>query len=441
MTEVDNEYLISEDEFLPVISKSGQDFFRLPFLAFRQPPAEWVKRCYALLSEKAHDLETFLDEYNARNNRRYSYLRELFAALKWFGSCAFTQKHILIRFDKYALDLPEEVRSRFLDHSRSTLDYLNEILELLLHQLYDEANRLGMPLPEDAVEEEISGHDPYEKKVLPYNVGDERQSDPKNIIAEVVTLYKNLAGGLRKVNVVRGADIDSIRAQTVYELDETRTRQFESQLHNIQSRYDSYIKGTSMEANHPALAQVRGFTSIAFHLFELATMLVHFYERHLDDLRGERITERISALLPADRLLEVLNNYIRYYGIRFFLEGERHADRIIEDFIHIKSVEIIPPKDFSLHARPLSLVARIAMHYNTPLEIEIDGHACNAGSIMQMILLAGNNPRPKKITFRGEERALRDLEDLFRIRCLEKGKREEIPPSLGYLLADDPIKE
>lgn len=424
---------MSEREFVSLLNPIAADFFKLTYLLKEKQPHEWAKRCYSSLSEKAHNLESYLDEYNARNNRTFSFIRELFAALKWFGTSAFIQKHILIRFPNYAIDGTEDDKQEFLGDSQKTLTFLHDSIRALIENLYEESKNLQLQIPNEPLDE-ITAYDPYERRLLPHTIGGDISSDPKNIIAEVATLYRTLAGKFRKIKISKDLDIESIKTQTLYDFDETKTRHFESQIHNIQSKYDTYIKSTSLESKHPELAYFRGYTSVSLHLFEMATILVHFYERHMNDIGPEKIEERILGVISQEELLHVLNGYVRYWGVKFFLEGESFADRIIEKFVEIQTVHITPLSDFALHARPLSLIAKIALYYKSPLEIEIDGRCCNASSIMQMILLAGNNPRPRKITFRGEERALRDIKDLFDIGCLEGGNVQDVPPHLNYLL-------
>jgi len=439
MKELKNGNVISEKHFIPLLDEVASDFLELSFLIEQQPINEWAKRYYALLSEKAHDLESFLDEYHARNNQDFIFITELFASLKWFGLSGFIQKHILIRFGNYGLDLPENVINEFLTESRKSLVYINESILSILSHVHKEATRIGLTHPKSSGIK-MTGFDSFERMYLPHTVGDEKTSDPNSIIAELATRYKSTCNSLKKIHIRKDLEIDSIRNQTIYQFDETKSRHLESKIHNIQSRYDTYVKNSVIESRHRSLPCLRGFSSISFHLLEIATILVHFYERHLSEVRSEESTRKISGIIQKDALLKILNDYYRFYAIKFFLDGEHHADSIVEEFIRIKNIDIVPPVEFSLHARPLSLIARIAMHYNAPLEIEVDGNKCNAGSIMQMILLAGNNPKPKKITFIGEERALSDLKDLFDIGCLERGNVEDLPPHLNYLIADDPIK-
>ena len=251
------------------------------------------------------------------------------------------------------------------------------------------------------------------------------------MIAEVATRYKNLADALKKIRLNRDVEVETIKSQTLYELDETKSRHYESLIHNIQSKYDTYIQQTTMESENPELSQLRGHTSLALHLFQITTILVHFYERHESDIRYEKTKKQISAIVPKEELLKVLHGYARYYGRKFFLEGEQYADRIIETFIKISTIEIIPYEDFTIHARPLSLIAKVALHYNTPLDMMVEERTCNASSITQMILLAGENPRPKKIVFRGEARPLKDVKELFENRFFKE--IDTVPHHLNYL--------
>ncbi len=64
-------------------------------------------------------------------------------------------------------------------------------------------------------------------------------------------------------------------------VNEERLRIFEAQVPpTSQSVYDTYIQYTRMEANDPRLSKLRSYVSMALHLLEIATVLVHFHERH-----------------------------------------------------------------------------------------------------------------------------------------------------------------
>jgi len=254
------------------------------------------------------------------------------------------------------------------------------------------------------------------------------------MVAEVASLFKKMADIFRNMHVNKEESIENIRSQILYDFDETKTRHLESLIHNIQSKYDTYIKGTSAESKHPALSYIRGHASVSLHLYEIATMLVHFYERYENDIRCEEAQKKVCRIIPQDDLLIQLNRYVRYYGKRFIMEGERHADKIIKTFLKLKTITIAYNRKSSLHARPLSLIAKIALHYNTPLEIEINGERCNASSIMKMIMMVGNMKDTEKFIFRGEDQALKDVKKLFDIEFFRDGDTSKVPPQLRYLL-------
>ena len=163
-------------------------------------------------------------------------------------------------------------------------------------------------------------------------------------------------------------------------------------------------------------------------------MLVHFYERYENDIRCEEAQKKVCRIIPQDDLLIQLNRYVRYYGKRFIMEGERHADKIIKTFLKLKTITIAYNRKSSLHARPLSLIAKIALHFNTPLEIEINGERCNASAILKMIMMVGNMKDTEKFIFRGEDQALKDVKKLFDIEFFRDGDTSKVPPQLRYLL-------
>jgi phosphotransferase system HPr-like phosphotransfer protein len=85
-----------------------------------------------------------------------------------------------------------------------------------------------------------------------------------------------------------------------------------------------------------------------------------------------------------------------------------------------------------LHARPISLLVSIINHYATPVEFEVAGETCNAGSILEMMIAVGSKSEEKQFRFRGDEHPLRDIALLFH-HGLGEGGVDTLPPELGYL--------
>ena len=99
----------------------------------------------------------------------------------------------------------------------------------------------------------------------------------------------------------------------------------------------------------------------------------------------------------------------------------RHAELVVE-----------LPEDLKLHARPASLVVGIVGHYGTPVELELDGQRCNAGSILELLVTVGSNPEARRYVFRGDENPLRDIGLLFQSGLGERGM-DALPEQLAYL--------
>ena len=65
--------------------------------------------------------------------------------------------------------------------------------------------------------------------------------------------------------------------------------------------------------------------------------------------------------------------------------------------------------------------------------MEMGGTRANAGSIMQLLVLAGSKPDCREVAFHGDRQVLKDLTHLFRAGLGESGM-DRIPPELSYLL-------
>ena len=71
-------------------------------------------------------------------------------------------------------------------------------------------------------------------------------------------------------------------------------------------------------------------------------------------------------------------------------------------------------------------------HHGTPVEMEINGEKTNAGSIMQVMILAGTKANARHVRFKGDVKPLEDLRLLFMSRLGEDGT-DKLPDELFYL--------
>ena len=109
--------------------------------------------------------------------------------------------------------------------------------------------------------------------------------------------------------------------------DEEQCRFFQTRIHNLQSKYDTFVKATEAEQRDPDLKRFRGYVSITLHLIECMTQLVHFYERHENDIRGEQVKNRIAALIDKDEVLDRALNFCLYFTHAYLNERDCRSRR------------------------------------------------------------------------------------------------------------------
>jgi len=171
---------------------------------------------------------------------------------------------------------------------------------------------------------------------------------------------------------------------------------------------------------------------MALHLLEMATHLVHFYERHENDIRFEEAKARVAQVVDKTAVLDRIVNYTYFFASRVLLSGRRFADEALANFLKVQRLELVLPDGHTLHARPISLIVKIVNHYGTHVEMELDGESCGASSIMEMIMMVGNRPNCRTLVFRGDSRPLRDVKLLFDAGMGEAGF-DAFPSQLDYL--------
>jgi len=391
----------------------GDDFLKLP---------DGVGR----LAESAHSLETFLDDHGARQNRTFVTFGELVASIRGLASVQSRLLQLSTRLSRYATadgvgELPD-----LLDAGVLTL---RECLSALCSRLLEESRNLGMEEWEPA--EAASSDPPVRPRQLSRNLGVDETVDERQHIVEIGGRFALVIEASRSLNLAVLREPDELAEYVAQHASEDRCRWYESAVHNIQSMYDTYVSGTAIEEAHPWLVTLRGHASIAFHLLEMSTALVHFYERHENDLRHEAAREIISTLVPKQAILSLAVNTCLRQAYLFVDSCSDQVQLLLETFVSQREDEFVLPDGVTLHARPLALIVQIARHYGTPMEIGMEGESCSAASLMGLIMLAGRFPDVRRLTARGDARALEDLGALFRAGLGEAG--QPLPSELGYL--------
>ncbi len=426
------ESIILEEEFAKLVEDRGREFLRVQAAMSRRDPRDWVKRQLAELVERSHEFETFLDDFDARNNKTFCFLAELVASVRGFGTVASTLRHLVSRFPRYNVAFESPDAAAFLAETERTSRFVGRAIVALLRAVAHECEvlKIASPAVESRGDSAIHGETP--RKVLPHNIDEEDIHGEDQKICEVATKFVRAFDQLAWAGEKQIEGVDPLRRTISERFDEERARHYESLVHSIQSKYDTYVKGTSIEARNASLPRLRGHASTALHLLQIATHLVHFYERHENDIRFEAAKARIATLVDKGEVLDRTVNYCLYFAGRVMGAGKRFAGEALSSFLTVRRLEVELPTGTTLHARPISLIVKVVQHYGTHVELEIDGESCSANSIMQMIMLVGNHASTRRFVFRGDARPLGDLKLLFDNNLGESGTAA-LPSALAYL--------
>ena len=434
MSEVSLEEVISEKAFAKLVQARSGMYFRLVRTLGTKAPDGWGRRHFFQLTIEADDFESFLDDYGARYNRTFHFVRELVASVRGFAMAGFSIVHLMHRLRSYRaeLSMPAGEFEQSFEAIRTARATIVETLRTLMTATLEEARTLDLELDDGEFPDELYVSEDVSRKSLPRNVGQEDLEDEEQKIAEVCSKYLQACDSLGALGVRRLHD-PAERERFLNEVcNEERARVLEASVHNLQSAYDTYIKNSVIEARDDRLPRLRGHVSAALHFLEAVTQLTHFVERHERDNRQGRGELRIDTLVDRTQVRDLTLNGLLYWANRYMQGGRTLAEDLLPSYTNVQELAVVIADDLVVHARPAALIVAIVNRYGTPVELEIEGAVCNAGSILELMVAVGSHPDAKRFVFRGDEHPLQDIRILFESRLGEDGL-DALPAALGYL--------
>ena len=435
MTETYFEKLILERQFVGLLQAHAEVFFRLSNSLLAPGLDNWNKKHFFQLISEADALESFLDDYGARYNRTYAFLTELVASLRWFAHAGYSIAHMVSRLESYGAPswLTDEDWREATEALQRGHAFLQGNAVRLIQAVRVEAQRLSIELTPEAFPE--SNFMPVvARRRLPRSVGQAELQNEEQKIGEVVTKFLRACELLSDLRVRRIHDARERHAFFTRTCTEAQARTYEATVHNLQSTYDTHIQNTTLEARDERLPKLRGHVSASLHLLQAVTHLSHFIERHETDIRSEEAKRRISELVERSEVEGVALNVFLHWADRFLRSGQPLAEALLPEYTKLLELELELPDHLALHARPAALIVGIVNHHSTPVEMEVGGRRCNAGSILELLVAVGSQPHQKRFVFRGDERPVRDIARLFAAELGEKGL-DLLPAELAYLRA------
>ena len=332
--------------------------------------------------------EELLDGFGARGSRLWFPFRETVALLKNFSGAAHELLHV--RFASRYYNLGEQLQV-FQQATETHSLFQARVLHRALCDLLEQAQSLDLPHQPQTLDNS-SFQEIASDLRLPY---DRRLADSGDSKNQVDSLAITILNSTEEVNNFR--NLAKAKPEEWNKLDfdfisERRFRGMEVNMHVLQSMYDTYIANSEMETAEEILPVLRGHISATVHLLRVATLYIHFYERHLRS--GH------ASLAPQDTALfrSGIVKYLAYYLWQFLANGRKLCSSLLKKYCVEKTVQVKVPPYIGFHVRPSSLVAAIVAHYGCNVTMSLDDSAYDA-SIFANIAMANNYIDQKKRAF------------------------------------------
>ncbi|MBI4828737.1 MAG: HPr family phosphocarrier protein [Nitrospinae bacterium] len=422
--------IINEDDFLPLVHRECQEFFSV-LSALRGGQGVLLGRAYYFtLLQAAEKLESFLDDHGARTNLRLLFFAELVACVRNFSLAGFQLYHVLDRYSDYLGGERDTKRRDFEKGATATLTYFAEAITRFYTALLAETDRLAIRVQPSAPDMEKWGVKVTPR--LPYTIAGEEAEDESERIVAIAQAYRRVVKSFKTHRFHRKLKAVSLSEIIPSKLNETLLAELESQLHNIQSEYDTHVRGGTTEKNNGWMITLRGLTAIPMHLFDMLRWLVHFYERHENQIRKSDVKSRVSDLVDDINLIASITDFGLGFIGRFLAEGNEVAERILTMYVEPIIYELPLPQPQGFHARPATYISLIVQEHGTDAFLLIDGKKYNCRSVLELLeaggALADQGARTVKIE--GDRRTLDDLKILADHNYCED---QDIPKDLNYL--------
>ncbi len=374
---------ISESEFAELIATRAQKLFKINhYLLVHCPNSSMLTRPLAAdLFSQAAQMEELLDAYGARKNRQWSRLRSLIATLKLFADVGYKLLHIKYSLPHYRL-LP--IERDFAAATTESLERTHEVVLRAARWIFTQASRLNLALPTDeSLHREFDYAEPLPPGVLINDRDTRRVKSAPETVKQLTTAYLNLAAESELLNIVERVEPWEYANCFPDPISEDQVRYLKFRFHSLQSLYDTHVSETEIEFLDADLPILRGHISVVYHLLEIATLLVHHYERHLNARTGDSALRRKPVIAP-DALLNMLMSYsIAYAGI-FLSHGRRFCHTLLKRYAEIGRIEAPVPSYRGFHVRPATLIAKIVQHYGSEVIMQMGGQSYDASSPMDI---------------------------------------------------------
>lgn len=369
---------ISDEQFKEVIAKRSTSLLRIAnyLVQYKHFKEILTRPLLGELMSKSLQMEELLDTYGARNNQKWQPYRLLTATIKQFSDISYELLHIKHSTPAYKL---LEIKKDFLGDTDLALEFTGTVLQQAAIQMINLAADMELDFPTEEVDKST-----FEENLPPGRLTADMAVRKIGTVSKTVillaTAFLNLADESELVGSYSQTKIEKAEEEEDYISDtisEENLRQLELRFHNLQSLYDTYVSETEVEDLDQNLPTLRGHISVVLHLVRIATMIAHYYERHVYK-QAINLKACQSLLVNSGELIKMLTEYCLNYTSRYLSSANKMCQQMLRKYAKIGEIEVEVPRYRGFHVRPSTLIAKIVLHYGSKVDIKLDVESYNA---------------------------------------------------------------
>ncbi|MBR6470288.1 MAG: hypothetical protein IKS83_00695 [Victivallales bacterium] len=319
-----------------------------------------------VLLQESTQLEELLDAYGARINQQWHTFRLHVATIKNFSSAGYELLHLRSTLQNY--DFQGE-HPHFREATEDAIDFVASYIFCALHGLLEDTKAFDWGPPEALHGYDFSENLPAGR--LPKNRKVTGNTTAQQLVTSLATNFLNNTEDAKFLDTADKCRAPDWKGLNFDLLTETTFLILEGKFHTMQSLYDTYISFSDIEGNDTSLRGLRGHISVVLHLLKIATIFIHFYERHLKIQRQELFCHD-HCVLGGNWYMEVLTHYLCHYAYEFLVSARGLCQLMLQKYAIIETREVPAPLYFGFHVRPSTLVAAIVRHYGGKVTLILD---------------------------------------------------------------------
>lgn len=368
----------TEREFQKIMQSSSANLLELvqSVVSYQMEPQAIETGLLDYMRVESCRVEEFLDSANAQGNRYWYSYRRTVAFLKNFSEACT----ILISLQENATRRELlEVRGDFVGDTGKCLQSMREllisgcnycILEAEKHHIYKEIPLVALT--------SSSGTPVVKQIILPMTRRVRHESQPSLTVIALATKFLQLSERNSIFDIyTQGDTIPSLGDVTPEFLNAEEVRLLQTHFHNMQSVYDTFVYGSDISSQNPNISLLYNHISIILNLLELATLCIHYYQRHVH----QKVSSCLLQSLDIPNGFELLDKAVAYslsYADFFRKAARTLCQDMLRQYAEPGVIATAVPNYRGFHVRPSTLIAKIVAHYGSDVTMKLDGVSYDA---------------------------------------------------------------